>query len=81
MGDFYQLFVKQRLNYKHFNCIGVKDWFVKARVMATGSGTKTMKGHHCYRCMCLYKECFDALAKFQFEKLQANFFLKVSGDA
>ena len=65
MGGFHQLRVKQRLIYKDFNCIGIKDWCVEDGMIAPGSAAQAMEGRHYYRCMCLHKECFDALVQFR----------------
>ena len=66
MGGFHQLRVKQRLIYKRFSCIGIKEWCINARVIALGSATQAMEGHHYYRLQ-LHKECFDELVQFPFE--------------
>ena len=70
MAGFQQLRVKQRLIYKCFNCIGIKDWCVDAEVIAPSSAAQAMEGGHYYRCMRLHKECFDALVQFRFEKVK-----------
>ena len=54
-GGFYQLLLTQRLIYKHFNCIGIKEWCIDVGIIAPGSAAQAMEGHHYYKCMHLRK--------------------------
>lgn len=67
MGGFHQLRVKQRLLYKRFHCLGIKQWCVDAGIIASGSADQSIEARHYYRCMRLHKEAFDALIQNQFE--------------
>ena len=71
---FHQLRVKQRLVYKRSNCIDVKEWWTNAGVIALTSAAQAMEGHLYYRCMYLYKECFDVLVQFWFKKAKSWLF-------
>ena len=64
MGGLHQLCVKQRLIFKCFICIGIKDWCVDAGVIAPSSAAQAAEGSHYYRYMCLHKECFNAIVQF-----------------
>ena len=71
MGGFHQLRVKQRLIYKRFNCIVIKERCVDVEIIAPGSAAQAMEGHHYHRCIHLHKKCFDTLVKFRFEKMKS----------
>ncbi|MAG85789.1 MAG: hypothetical protein CMB97_00010 [Flavobacteriaceae bacterium] len=72
MGGFHQLRVMQRLLYKRYSCRGLKDWFIDAGIIASGSIDQALEGRHYYRSMRLHKECFDALVQFRFECLTGS---------
>ena len=69
MGGFHQLRVKQKLIYKQHGCLGFKEWFVDAGIIAPGSVEKAFTGYHYYRCMRLLKESFDALIQIRVEQI------------
>ncbi len=73
MGGFHQLRVRQRLIFKRHSCVGYKDWFVDAGIIAAGSVDKAFEGKHYYRCMRILKESFDALIQYQAEQLSTNY--------
>ena len=54
MGGFHQLRVKQRLIYKRFNRIGIKEWCIDVEIIVPGSAAQAMERHHYYRCKLRY---------------------------
>ena len=50
MGGFHQLRVKQRLIYKRFNRIDIKEWCIDVEIIVPGSAAQAMERHHYYRC-------------------------------
>ena len=50
MGGFHQLRVKQRLIYKRFSRIGIKEWCIDVEIIVPGSAAQAMERHHYYRC-------------------------------
>ena len=73
MGGFHQLRVAQRLLYKHFGCLGYKEWFIDAGTIASGSADKACEGNHYYRSMRLHKEGFDALVQYRTEQITEKY--------
>ena len=71
MGVFYQLRTKQRLIYKLFNCIGIKEGCFDVRIIAPGSAAQAIEGHHYYKYIRLHQKRFDTLVQFQFEKIKS----------
>ena len=69
MGGFHQLRVRQKLIYKRFLCLGLKEWTIDAKIIASGSADQAWEGRHYYRSMWCHKECFDALTRFRIEKI------------
>ena len=68
---FHQVRIKQRLIYKRFSSIGIEEWRIDAVRVAPSSAAQAMEGHHYHRCMHLYKESFDTLVQFRFEKMKS----------
>ena len=74
MGDLHQLCARKRLIYKCSNCIGIKEWYIDAGIIAPLDSTaQTMEGHHYYRYMHLHKKCFDTVVQFRFDKMKSYF--------
>ena len=44
MGGFHQLRVRQKLLYKRFLCLGLKEWCVDAKTIASGSADQAWEG-------------------------------------
>ena len=75
MGDLHQLRARKRLIYKCSNCIGIKEWYIDAGIIAPLDSTaQTMEGHHYYRYMHLHKKCFDTVVQFRFDKMKSYLF-------
>ena len=70
---FHQLRVRQKLIYKQYGCVGYKEWFVDAGIIAPGSVDKAFSGYHYYHCMRLLKESFDALVQYKTDQLTNNY--------
>ena len=57
--------------YKHFNCIGIKEWCTNAGIIVLVSAAQVMEGHHYYRCMHLHKKYLNALFQCRFQKVKS----------
>ena len=73
MGGFHQLRVKQRLLFKQYSFRRMKQWCVDAETIADGSADQAFEGRHYYMCMCIHKECFDALVQMRTEQVTSEF--------
>ena len=51
MGGFHQLMVMQKIIYKRHGCMGYKQWFSDAEIIAAGSLEIAIEGRQYYRCM------------------------------
>ena len=72
MGGFHQLRLRQKLMYKRFLCLGLKEWCIDAKTIAPGSAEQAWEGRHYYRSMRCHKECFDALVRTRIDKITKN---------
>ena len=72
MGGFHQLRVMQKILYKRYNCRNIQEICVEADVIAKCSSYQAFEGRHCYRCLRVHKEVFDALVQLWIEKLTDN---------
>ena len=64
MGGCHKLHWKQRLIYKHSNCIGNKEFCIDAGIIEPDLAAQAIKGHHHYRCIVFHKECLDTMVLF-----------------
>ena len=73
MGGFHQLRVMQKILHKRYNFRQMQQICVEADVIAKGSSDQAFEGRHCYRCLRVHKESFDALVQLRVESLTNNY--------
>lgn len=73
IGGFHHLRVRQQLLLKMHSCMGYKDLWIDAGVIAAGSADKAEEAGHHYRNMRMHKESFSALVQHRVEALTSNF--------
>ncbi len=69
MGGFHTILVSLKILGKKFTCLGLRDWWVDAGIIAEGSVEKAMDGHHYHRSVRLHKQSFEALLHFRIKQL------------
>ena len=65
--------VMLKILYKRYACLGFRQWFVNAGVIAGGSVDMAVEGRHYYRSTRLMKESFNAFVYFRIMSVTNNF--------
>ena len=58
MGEFHTILVTLKILYKKYGCLGFKDWWVDAGVIASGSVAKALEGRNYATSVHLHKQSF-----------------------
>lgn len=66
MGGFHILSVNLKIRKKKYDFVGLRDWWVKSKIIAEGFVDKALEGKHYSRGSRLYKQTFEALVRYKF---------------
>ena len=69
MGGFHTILVSLKILGKKFACLGLRNWWIDAGIIAEGSVDKAMDGRHYHRSVRLHKQSFEALLHFRIKQL------------
>ena len=69
MGGFHTILVNLKILGKKFACLGLRNWWIDAGIIAEGSLDKAMDGRHYHRSVRLHKQSFEALLHFRIKQL------------
>ena len=73
MGSFHILLVNLKVLYKKYALLGLRDWWVKSKIIADGSVDKALEGRHYSRGTRLHKQAFEALLRFKCNTIEKDF--------
>ena len=65
LGGFHTIMVNLKIPGKKYSCLGLKEWWMKADVIAQGSADQAMEGRHYHRSIRLHKHAFEALLRYR----------------
>ena len=68
MGGFYILLVTPKVIYKYYNLMGLKEWWLKSKIIAAGSVDQAIEVRHYSRAVRLYKQFLEPLLRYKSEK-------------
>ena len=68
VGGFHTILVSLKISGKKFACLGLRDWWIDAGIIA-GSVDKAIEGRHYHRSVRLHKQSFEALLHFRIKQL------------
>ena len=73
MGGFHILLVNLKIIFKRYSLIGLKDWWVKSKVIAEGSVDKALEGRHYSRGIRIHKQSIEAILRFKIRMIEENY--------
>ncbi|KAG1670390.1 Estrogen-related receptor gamma [Nymphon striatum] len=65
LGGFHTIMVNLKILGKKYSCLGFKEWWVDADVIAQGSADQAIEGKHYHRSVRLHKQAFEALLRYR----------------
>ena len=65
LGGFHTIMVILKILGKKYSCLGLKEWWIEADVIAQGSADQAMEGRHYHRSIRLHKQAFEALLRYR----------------
>ena len=65
LGGFHTIMVNLKILEKKYSCLGLKEWWIEADVIAQGSADQAMEGRHYHRSIRLHKQAFEALLRYR----------------
>ena len=68
MGGFHTILVSLKMLGKKFACLGLRNSWIDAGIIAERSVDKAMDGHHYHRSVRLHKQSFEALLHFRIKQ-------------
>ena len=72
LGGFHTILVNLRVIWKKYACLGLKEWWVEANVIAEGSADRAAEGKNYHRGMRLHKQGMEALLRYRILRILSS---------